>query len=142
MALAASLALNAGLGGVIVYQIIGNAVGQYYQTASWRSLTAERSQLRAMRTRFCKDTPRPARADLLSWEKASRPAGALDAEPFDKDGLLWLRDVGVKLDGGGRLEGVCLHLTWQTLDQPGMEALDRPGDMCPLEALCQEVAGP
>lgn len=88
-----------------------------------------------MRARFCEGTPNPTRQDLLAWEIASRPSERL-TEPYEKEGLLWLRDVGMKLDNQERLVGVCPYMTWQTLDNPSYNALNDAGASCPLEPLC------
>lgn len=135
VALVLSLVLNAGLVGLIGYQTIDSAHLQSDQASTWRYLTAERLQLQAMRAQFCGRAPNPTRQDLLSWESQSRPAERL-SEPSDKDGLLWLRDVGVRLDDDERLVGVCPYMTWQALDSPGSDALDNAGASCPLEPLC------
>jgi hypothetical protein len=134
---------------VLVLSLLGNAVlgffwlgtlldfGHYAsdQQTSWRDLDAERAQLRAMRAHFCESDPAPARSALLSWEAATRPE-VRRREPYAKDGLLWLRDLGIKLDADDRLVGVCSYMTWQYLDRPRGDALDDPGENCPLERLC------
>lgn len=135
IALVLSLALNVGLVGLIGYQTIDSAHLQSDQASTWRYITAERLQLQAMRGQFCGNSSSPTRQELLAWESESRPAERL-GEPYDKDGLLWLRDVGVKLDDGDRLVGVCPYMTWQALDNPSSDALDNAGASCPLEPLC------
>lgn len=135
VALVLSLVLNIGL--VIAYGLLmlDYGISQTYQEYSWRDLARERHQLKEMRQKFCEATPNPTRDELLTWERDTRPADRLSA-PFDKDGLIWLRDVAVKLDDETRLEGVCLFMTWQSVDAPGSEELDHPADSCPLEPLC------
>lgn len=135
VALALSLALNVGLAGLIGYQTLDFAHLQSDQASTWRDITAERLQLRAMRDQFCSNSTGPTRQELLAWESESRPANRL-GERYDKDGLLWLRDVDVKLDDGNRLVGVCPYMTWQALDSPTSDALDNAGASCPLEPLC------
>jgi hypothetical protein len=135
VALVLSLALNAGLIALFGYQTLDSAHLQSDQASTWRYLTAERVQLREMRAEFCRNTPNPTRAELLSWESMSRPAERL-SEPHDKDGLLWLRDIGVKLDANERLVGVCPAMTWQALDGPELDVWDNAGENCPLEPLC------
>lgn len=135
IALGVSLALNVGLVGLIGYQTLDSAHLESDQASTWRYITAERVQLQAMRSQFCGNSNSPTRQELLAWESESRSAERF-SEPYDKDGLLWLRDIAVKLDDGSRLVGVCPYMTWQALDSPSSDALDSAGASCPLEPLC------
>lgn len=103
--------------------------------SSFRYLAAERAQLQTMRAHFCPHDPTPDRAALLAWEASTRPGDRL-GEPFDKDGLLHLRDLEVRIDANGRLAGVCLYQTWQVLDEPNPADLNRASEACPPEPLC------
>jgi len=128
-----SLLANIGLAAGWLTTVVDRGHAESDVRSTFRYLEAERAQVQAMRAEFCADNPRPERAALLAWEASTR--GDRWGEPYDRDGLLWLRDVGVKLDAGGRLEGVCPSMTWQMLDHPNPRELDEPG-ACPLEPLC------
>jgi hypothetical protein len=131
LSLLANIGLAIGWGG----QVLSEAVLVSDTGLTFRSLRAERESLQAMRAHFCPSNPAPDRAALLDWNK-SQGASGLYSEPFDKDGLFWLSDVGVKLDEGGRLQGVCLAHAWGALEDPPLRLQDRAGQFCPLEPLC------
>lgn len=135
IALVASLVANASLAVLLIVQVLDAAHLEADRASTFRAFSAERSELQAMRGRFCASDPHPNRADVLSWESATRPRNEA-GEPFVKNGLLWLRSAAVKFDANDRLVGVCPYVTWQTLDKPDSAALDNAGDRCPLEPLC------
>lgn len=131
IAFAVSLAANAALAAVVLFLVVDAAHYQSDQSAAYRAMTVERAQLTGLRAHFCPGQPAPGRAEVAAWALATEPT----AEPYEKDGLLWVRDLGVRFDDAG-LEGVCLYLTWQNLDRPAGPALDAAGQFCPLEPLC------
>lgn len=134
VALIASLLANVGLAIGWGVQVLSEAVLVSDTGSTFRYLGAERESLQAMRAHFCPSNPNPDRAALLSWEASQE--GGMPSEPFEEDGLLWLSDLGVKLDEGGRLQGVCLTHAWGMLEDPNSTAQDRAGEFCPHEPLC------
>lgn len=129
-----SLLANVGLAIGWGAQVLSEAVLVSDTGSTFRYLRAERDSLQAMRAHFCPANPSPDRAALLSWEASQE--GGMPSTPFDKDGVLWLSDLGVKLDESGRLEGVCLSQAWGMLEDPDTSMQDRAGEFCPLEPLC------
>jgi hypothetical protein len=130
-----SLAANVGLALGWLGQIVSEGVLASDTQSSFRSFAAERAELQSMREHFCPHERSPTRAALLAWEASVRPAEQL-SEPFDKDGLLWLRATGIKLDAEERVVGVCLPQTWGLLEDVRGHDFDRAGELCPLEPLC------
>lgn len=135
IALGLSLLLNLALAAHWLITAFDHGHWRADVESTFRHLTAERVQLQAMRGHFCPDTPAPDRASLLAWEAATRPADR-QSDPFEKEGLLQLRDLAVRIGPDDRLAGVCLYQTWQILNEPSGADLDRAGEACPLEPLC------
>src|SRR5262245_32012900 len=92
IALMASLVANASVAVLLIVQVLDTAHLEADQASTYRAFSAERSELLAMRRHFCALDSHPSRAAVLSWESATRPRDA-SAEPYAKDGLLWLRNV-------------------------------------------------
>ena len=130
-----SLVANVALALGWLEQILSEGVLASDTQSSFRLLAAERAELQSMRDHFCPHNPSPARAELLAWEASVRSAERL-SEPFYKDGLLWIRAAGVKLDAEERPVGVCLPQAWGLLEDAPNRDLDRAGELCPLEPLC------
>lgn len=130
-----SLWANIGLVVVLGYQSLDYGLWQSDQESSWRSMAAERRQLQDMRQKFCPADPTPSRQAVLSWEKETS-GNKSNSEPFEKSGMLWLRDVGIKFDAEDRLAGVCLNSSWQLFDGPDGDRLENAGQFCPVEPLC------
>jgi len=133
--LGVSVLLNIALAAMWFLSMIDRGHWASDVDSTFRYLRAERAQLVSMRAHFCPGNATPDRAALLLWESSTRPPEDM-SEPYDKDGLLWLRDAGVKLDSGGRLMGICPYMTWQSLERPNSADLDSAGEACPLEPLC------
>lgn len=132
VALIASLLANVGLAIGWGTQVLSEAVLASDTGSTFRYLSAERESLRAIRAHFCPSNPSPDRAEVSAWA-VSRDA---NSNPYDKDGLLWIDDVGVRFDESDRFEGVCLPQTWGMLEEPNPPMQDRAGGFCPLEPLC------
>jgi hypothetical protein len=133
--LVVSLLANVGAVFLTIVAAVDSGHYQADQASSWRSMTTERAELRAMRAHFCPSNAAPERTAVLAWEESVRSAPRY-GEPFEKDGLLWLSVVGVKFDSENRLTGVCLSQTWALLDDAPLSDQDRAGELCPLEPLC------
>lgn len=135
IALGVSVLANVCLAVAWFGQTLSEGVLEADTQSTFRSMTAERAQLQALRVRFCPGEPAPHRSAILAWDAEVRP----DQHSFEKDGLLWLgagSDLGVRFDVSDRLVGVCLAQTWGALEGPSLAERDRAGELCPLEPLC------
>lgn len=133
--LALSLLANVALGVLWFGAVLSEGYLSADTGSTFEAMAGERTELRTMRTHFCPSEPAPDRATLLAWERATRAPGHT-TDPFEKDGLLWLDHVAVKLDANDRVVGICQPQTWGALDPPSHSAADEPSQSCPLERLC------
>ncbi|MGE0741448.1 MAG: hypothetical protein AB7O98_08910 [Hyphomonadaceae bacterium] len=131
--LGVSVLLNVGLAIGWGLQVLSEAVLYTDTGSTFERLAAERRSLTSMRAQFCPDEPAPRRDALIAW---AAQQGGYPSDPFEKDGLLWLSDVAVKLDAEGRLEGVCLVEAWGLANDPRLADEEEAGVNCPLDPLC------